>query len=203
MLCSYNFLAQNLLIMMNFAVFVSRDWWARLRDSVLCRDDCSPEEPFPSFSLLRKDCPLLGARILAPVFETQTECGWYQGPPVVSSDFARAKGWCLNKIPSFGAASVFQPPALWVPGGQLRRTQQWNSLVPLHQVPWQEGAGDRLDCISPWCLESTEEQEILRVCGVSQAEPQGGLCVCLAFEERSESQPLNLSLPAGSSRHQR
>lgn len=64
--------------------------------------------------------------------------------PIVSSDFARVKGWCLNKIPSFGAVlglSATSIMSAW--GTSLKEMANEAHWCPC-TWPWQEGTGGRL-----------------------------------------------------------
>ncbi|CAK6449469.1 unnamed protein product [Pipistrellus nathusii] len=67
-----------------------------------------------------------------------------EGLPTIPTDFARAKGWCLNKIPSFGAAlglSATSIPSAWgTAWKEMAREAHWCLCTPASGM----GAGGRL-----------------------------------------------------------
>lgn len=81
---------------------------------------------------------------------------------------------------------VFQPPAFRVPGGQLGRKWPGKLIGACAPQPlgWGQGAGW---LHQPLVLRKNKGMRFLKVTWcVRDRQPQGGLCICLAFEERSK-----------------
>lgn len=156
MLCSYNFLAQNLLIMMTFCCLCLKTGGRVSMISVLWTTAAlmGSGRALPPLSPPRKGLSsLLGARIWASVFEAHMECGWYQGPtlPIVSSDFARAKGWCLYKIPSFGAALRLSATSIVSAWGTTSKDMASDTHWCPGTLALVGGCRGQAGCISPRC----------------------------------------------------
>lgn len=87
---------------------------------------------------------LLGAGIWAPVLKPKWSVDRIEVLPTIPTDFARAKGWCLNKIPSFGAALGLSATSISSAWGtawkEMAREAHWWLCTP---ALW-EGAGGRL-----------------------------------------------------------
>lgn len=80
-----------------------------------------------------------------------------RAPPIVPWDFARAKGWCLNKIPSFGAALGLSATSILSAWG----TSQKEMASETHWCPctlaFLGGCRGQAGCIRRWCLERRKE----------------------------------------------
>lgn len=82
--------------------------------------------------------------------------------PLCPRIFARAKGWCLHKIPSFGAAlglSATSIPSAWGTGWKEMACDAPGCLG----TPSLPGGGrGPAGCINPRCLERTKECSLSR-----------------------------------------
>lgn len=160
MLCSYNFLAQNLLIMMTFCRVCVSNWWASLHDFCPLEGcsparqgrNCPPILPSSEKTALSSRCRDLGSS-----FEAQRSVDGVRALPTVPLDFATAKGWCLNEILSFGAALGLSATSIlsaW--GTALKDMASEVHWCPCTLAFMGRGKG-QASYISPWCLEGTKE----------------------------------------------
>lgn len=120
--------------------------------------------------------------------------------PTIPTDFARAKGWCLNKIPSFGAALGLSATSISSAWGtawkEMAREAHWCLCTP---ALWERARGR----LAASALGAEKEQRN----AVSQGymacrsqSPRVAFASVLPLKRGLNVQPL--SLPAGS-RHRR
>lgn len=184
-------------------MFVSQDWWASLHDFCPLKAALPGRgRALPPFSPPRRKIALsswcrAGLLFLKP----KGSVDGIRALPVVPSDLIRAKGWCLDKTPSFGAAlglSVTSILSAW--GTTLKETASEAHLVPMHPgLPGRvQGAGW---LHQPLVLRRNEGVRCLEGYVVSLKQSAAGWPLCLSCRSRVLNlQPL--SLPAGP-RHSR